>query len=312
VILFLTLLFIKINTPNTKKPLRYLNYRIRFAYEVWIGTKTPKFALSMTQHHKTSNNISTKREGSQSIRRAISLIRAVSKYNNEGVRLTQAARDVDLHVATARRMLRVLNDEGFIGYDRSSKRYYLGAELFSLGTAANQFEIRNLFRPALERVAKQTEETVFLVIRLGNDSLCIDRLEGSAPIRIMPYQVGTQTPLGVGAGALALIYLLPDEEIEAIISANEIRYSQYNAVNKESIRDALTKSRKLNFSLSQGLYIEGVGGVGLPIVDNKGEIIAAISVCSLAEKLDPDRCQSIASLVKAEIDRAKGNFSQVG
>jgi DNA-binding IclR family transcriptional regulator len=51
--------------------------------------------------------------------------------------------------------------------------------------------------------------------------------------------------------------------------------------------------------------------VGLPIVDNKGEIIAAISVGSLAEKLDPHRCQSIASLIRAEINRVKGNFSQV-
>lgn len=265
----------------------------------------------MMQHNKTSNKISTSREGSQSLRRAISLIRAVSKYNNEGVRLTQVAKDVDLHIATARRMLRVLNDEGFIGYDRSSKRYYLGVELFALGTVANQFEIRNLLRPALERIAKQTEETVFLVIRLGNDSLCIDRLEGSAPIRIMPYQVGTQTPLGVGAGALALIFLLPDKEIEGIISANKIRYTQFNAGNKKRIWDAITKSRKLNFSLSQGLYIEGVGGVGLPIVDNKGGIIAAISVCSLTEKLYPQRCQSIASLVRTEIDLVKESFHQI-
>lgn len=265
----------------------------------------------MIQHHKTSHNISTNREGSQSIRRAISLIRAVSKYNIEGVRLTQVAKDVNLHVATARRILRVLNNEGLIGYDRSSKRYYLGVELFALGTVANQFEIRNLFRPALERIVKQTEETVFLVIRLGNDSLCIDRLEGSALIRVMPYQVGTQMPLGVGAGALALIFQLPDKEIEAIISANKIRYNQYNAANKKRIWDAITESRKLNFSVSHGLYIKGIGGVGLPIVDDKGEIIAAIIVGSLAEKLDPHRCQSIASLVRAEIDRVKGNFSQV-
>jgi DNA-binding IclR family transcriptional regulator len=265
----------------------------------------------MNQNHKISRAGSTKSDGSQSIRRAISLIRAVSKYNDTGVRLTQVAKDVDLHIATARRILGVLNDEGFIGYDRFSKHYYLGIELFALGTAANQFEIRNLFRPALERIAKQTEETVFLVIPLGNNSLCIDHLEGSAPIRIMPYAAGTQTPLGVGAGALALIFLLPDKEIEKIIFSNENRYSQYNAGNKKKIWEAINQSRKLSFALSQGLYIKGVGGVGIPIIDSKGEIIASISVCSLTEKLNPSRCQWIASLVRAEIDLVKESSPQI-
>jgi len=251
-----------------------------------------------------------KSDGSQSIRRAISIIRAVSKYNDSGVRLTQVAKDVNLHVATTRRILHVLNQEGLIGYDQSSKHYYLGIELFSLGTVANQFEIRTQYRPALERIAGQTKETVFLVIRLGNHSLCIDRMEGSAPIRIMPYAVGTQTPLGVGAGALALIFNLPDDEINQIISANAKRYSQYNAGNKRRIWEAVMVSRNLNFSLSRGLYINGVGGVGWPIRSAGEKTIAAISVCSLTEKLDSDRCRRIASIIRHEIEIVKDNSAQ--
>jgi len=257
----------------------------------------------MSYMEKDSAPTTSKVDGSQSIRRAISIIRAVSKYNDSGVRLTQVAKDVSLHVATARRILHVLNQEGLIGYDQSSKHYYLGIELFSLGTAANQFEIRTTYRPALERIAEQTKETVFLNIRLGNNSLCIDRIEGSAPIRIMPYPVGTQTPLGVGSGELALIFNLPDKEIEQILSANEKRYRQYNAGDKSKIWEAVVESRKLKFTLSRGLYINGVGGVGLPVMSTDGqETIAAISVVTLAEKLDLNRCRWLASIIRHEIE----------
>jgi len=257
----------------------------------------------MNYKEKDSAPTTNKVDGSQSIRRAISIIRAVSKYNDSGVRLTQVAKDVNLHVATARRILHVLNQEGLIGYDQSSKHYYLGIELFSLGTAANQFEIRTTYRPALERIAEQTKETVFLNIRMGNNSLCIDRIEGSAPIRIMPYPVGTQTPLGVGSGELALIFNLPDKEIEQILSANEKRYRQYNAGDKSIIWQAVIEARKLKFSISRGLYIKGVGGVGWPIMSAAGqETIAAISVVTLSEKLDMDQCKRFASIIRHEIE----------
>ena len=119
----------------------------------------------------------------------------------------------------------------------------------------------------------------------------------------MPYPVGTQTPLGVGSGELALIFNLPDKEIEQILSANEKRYSQYNAGDKSTIWEAIIESRKLKFSLSRGLYVKGVAGVGWPILSADGqETIASISAVTLVEKLDLDRCRWFASIIRHEIE----------
>jgi len=275
----------------------------RFSAHKKLVLKTVDCACDVCMRLKDSFTTPRKSDGSQSIRRAISIIRAVSKYNDSGARLTQVAKDVNLHIATTRRILNALNQEGFIGYDQSSKHYYLGIELFTLGTVANQFEIRTTYRPVLERIAEHTKETVFLNIRLGNNSLCIDRIEGSAPIRIMPYPVGTQTPLGAGSGELALIFNLPDKKIEQILTANEKRYRQYNAHDKSRIWEAVIESRRLKFSLSRELYVKGVGGVGCPIRSTDGqETIASISVCTLAENLHLDRCKRLASIIRHEIE----------
>jgi len=107
-------------------------------------------------------NPSGNRQGAQSIRRAISLLRVVARHNERGAPLSKIAREASLHAATAHRMLSVMAQEGLITQDPVSKFYHLGIELFLMGGMAQQFSLRNQFRTALERIAGETGDTAFL------------------------------------------------------------------------------------------------------------------------------------------------------
>ncbi|MDO8971128.1 MAG: helix-turn-helix domain-containing protein, partial [Saprospiraceae bacterium] len=117
-------------------------------------------------------------QGTQSISRAVALLRAVARNNENGAQLSKLARNVDLNVVTARRLLSVLVHEGLLSFDQQKKTYQIGIALYHIGSAAKQFEIRDRFRSTLEKIADLTEDTVFLFVRRGNDATCIDRLEG--------------------------------------------------------------------------------------------------------------------------------------
>ena len=158
--------------------------------------------------------------GTQSVQRALTLLKAVAEHNQKGARLSPLARRVGLHVATARRLLQVLAEEGVVTYDPVTKLYHLGLELFRLGNQAQQYAIRNRFHPALLRIAQETQDTVFLLIRLGNDVLCADVIEGEYPIRTILINLGSRRPLGIGAGSLALIAFSEPEDFEQVIKAN--------------------------------------------------------------------------------------------
>ena len=138
------------------------------------------------------------RQGVQSIRRAVSLLRAVSRFNEQGASLSKIARITDLKLSTAHRILSTLTSEGLIRFDPVSKLYHVGFELFTLGNMANQFTIRGRFRTALEFIAKKTNDTVYLIIREGYDSICIDRVEGSSPLRLV-FDIGERRPFLVDA-----------------------------------------------------------------------------------------------------------------
>jgi len=248
------------------------------------------------------------RTGAQSIQRAVSLLRAVARHSGQGATVSQVAREVGLHVSTAHRMLSVLAQEGLITQDPISKLYHLGIELFLLGSAAQQFNIRNQFRSALEQIAIETGDTVFLLIRSGNDVLCIDRVEGKFPIRTIMIDIGVRRPLGIGVGSLALIAFLPEDQFEAILSANASRYPQYKNLNAKDLRKLAAISRNHGYVVSEGLFHEGVTSIGVPIFNQQKEVIASITVSSISQRMDEKRRQGIAQLVK-KVTRLEGIIS---
>jgi len=241
---------------------------------------------------------SSNKKGTQSVLRTIALLRAVAEKNDSGANLSQLARTTGLHVATAHRILLALVSERFLTYDPMGKMYHLGIELFNLGRAAHQFGVRDLYRHAIEQIAEETEDTVFLLIRSGNDVLCIDLVEGNYPIRTMTITIGARRPLGIGAGSLALIAFLPDDEFENILSSNEHRYSQYRGLTKSDIQYLGNRSRAQGYVVSAGLFHDGVTSVGIPVYNRSGDVVAAITVAAIDKRMGADRLAMIARCVR--------------
>ena len=66
--------------------------------------------------------------------------------------------------------------------------------------AKHRFSFVRLAEPALERLAHRTQDTVYLVARVGDEIVCLDAREGSFPIKALTLNVGDRRPLGIGAG----------------------------------------------------------------------------------------------------------------
>lgn len=254
----------------------------------------------LTKNQTPAGKTKAPTDGAQSVRRTLALIRAVAKYNMRGARLSKLSRDVDLPVSTTRRILQVLAEEEFVTYDSVTKLYHLGLDLFRLGNRAQQYAIRNRFHPALERIAQKTQDTVFLLIRLGNDALCADVIEGEYPIRTILVNVGSRRPLGIGAGSLALIAFSDAEDFENVVTANAPRYSQFQELTEKDIRAMTTKARKVGYVLSDGLFHKDAVSVGVPVLDEEGKVICAVTVSAIRSRMDAKRRKKILELVKEQ------------
>lgn len=253
------------------------------------------------KYRQPSEAIRPQQTGGQSIRRTISILRSVSKFNETGARLSKIAKDVDLPAPTVHRILAVLLEEEFLTFDSQSKVYQLGAELYSLGTVTQQFSIRDRFHTTLIRISEQTNDASYLLTRSGYDGVCIDRIVGKFRVQVLGFEIGERRVLGLGAAGQALLSFLPEQQREEIIAANAPRYLKYYGIKPAEVRGWIKQTRQRRYALSVHRVTPDSIGVGAPVFNAKGEVIAAISMAGITSRMTKERCQGIADLLRSEI-----------
>jgi DNA-binding IclR family transcriptional regulator len=243
-----------------------------------------------------------KPSGTQTIQRASLLVRLVASRSRTGMRLAEVVQYSKLERPTAHRILKCLVEEGFLMQAADSHQYFLGPLIFELGLAASpQFNLSDICRESLERVAAKSGDTVFLSVRSGYDSVCIDRKEGTFPIKALTLEVGTRRPLGVGAGGLALLLRLPDEAVDEIIRANAKRLVAFHGLTVPVLQKTLQRSKKLGYALNDSHIFAGATTLGLPIVNRYGHPFAALSMAAISNRMSPPRQVELADLLRGEI-----------
>src|SRR3546814_7945070 len=91
-----------------------------------------------------------------------------------------------------------------------------GPELFLMGTvAASRYDITATARGIVRSLAVRTEESAFLSVRRGDETVCLLREEGSFPIRSFVLSEGVRFPLGVASAGLAILAFLPPHDVDA-------------------------------------------------------------------------------------------------
>jgi len=240
--------------------------------------------------------------GTQSIQRAARLLRELAARNRQGMRLIDVAQSSGLQRPTVHRMLKCLAAENLVSQDPQSRRYFLGPLVFELGiTAGPRFNIRDLCADALDRIAAETGDTVFLTIRSGDDSLCVDRREGAFPIKTFTVDVGVRRPLGVGAGSLAILTALPEEEIEEVVARIASRLPAFGRLTAAELLALVKRARKVGYVLNDVRTLSGVTAIGAPIFDPSGRPIAAISVSAITSRMTTTRQRELAEILRREI-----------
>ena len=233
--------------------------------------------------------------------RAFLVIRALAELQTEGGRVTQIARNVGLTQATTHRLLQSLVVEGVVEQDERSKLYRLSIDFFALAAKAGDGGgLRALCRPALLRLSASLGDSIFLLVRSGFDAVCLDRSEGPFPIRSFSGDIGGRIALGVGQGALAILAFLPEAEREEVIRFNLSRVREYGVYDEVYLRTEIEKVRQQGYAGRNTGLLEGMAGVAVPICDREGRAVAALSVGTIADRLNADRMPTVVELLKRE------------
>lgn len=249
-----------------------------------------------------------KPSGTQSIGRAAAVLRALARRSQSGARMVDIVRDTGLERPTAHRILQGLIAEGMASQHEATRRYHLGPFTYELGLLAEpRFHLREMARQAIEFLADQTGDTVFLAVRGGNDALCIERKAGSFPIKAFTVDVGSRIPLGIGCGGVAMLAALPEEEVESILGYNAPRLAEYSDMTAAQLAELVTAARSRGYAVNPH-RAPGIAAVGMAVRHADGGLAGSISIAAIENRLPPDRIENIARLLRNEIRKIEKNL----
>ena len=142
-------------------------------------------------------------EASRSVGRALALLKVVC--DSGSVTMADAARATSLAPSTALRLLRKLEDVGFVLRDEQGE-FSPGPTIIGLGAQAlSRNRIVRSFRPIMRDLAVSTGESIYLSVRRSDDlCLYVAAAQGTHPIRYENWVGRTFSPENSAAGSLLM------------------------------------------------------------------------------------------------------------
>jgi len=230
----------------------------------------------MRDQHESGGNL-------QSVRRALRALELISEHGELGV--TELGRKLDVHKATASRLIATLAERGFVERDPISEKYRLGFGLISLaGAAVGGNDLVRAARPILDDLAERTRETVNLGVLSGESVVYIDQVTGTRSIVSVSW-VGQRTPLHCTSNGKVLLAYATDAERERMLASPLTRLTSRTITDLRKLRSQLAEVRARGYAQTLEELEEGLNAVAAPVRGMSGDVVAALSVSGPAFRM---------------------------
>lgn len=231
--------------------------------------------------------------------RAFEVLRILALGGEQGLRLTDVVAYSGLSRPTVHRILHTLIAQGVGEQDVVTRRYRIGPEISLLGMSRPaQFPVRAAAEPFLAALANELGDTTFLTIRAGWDSVAIARKTGSYPIKVLAIDIGVRRPLGVGIAGVMLLASLAPAEAEHICKMNAARMPT-DGPSMETVRARVAAARRDGYAYSKVGVLTGTRALAVPVTDPCGQVIAALAVAAMADRLAESKLPRLIDAMQA-------------
>ena len=237
----------------------------------------------------------------RAVDRAIDILMYVARQDGPKG-LSEISRELKLDKATVLRLILTLRSRGLIRQIQDSRSY----EIILPGPlliGATEPGLRQICHPHLERLSRQTGETVCLVCPWGFERTHVDVIPAQHELRLVP-EIGSIWPIYVGASGRVMLAFMFREKVESII--RETKLAPRNAMHvptKEEILDELSKIRRKGYLISVGETVDGGAAVAAPLIDRNDRVVGAIAIRGPATRMSPALLRKYAPLVKDAASR---------
>lgn len=201
--------------------------------------------------------------------------------------VTDLAALTGLPKSTTSRLCEKLRRGGYLVREPGSASLAVGPRLFRLGLdIVRQSGVTSARHTILAELVADIGETCNLTALAGSEVLYLDRVETRWPLRLA-LEPGSRVPLHCTASGKLFLSRLPVTELEAVLrlvclTANTPR----TLTTRTRLARELKRIADRGYSLDNEEFITGLVAVAVPVVDDRGRIVAALACHAPVARLD--------------------------
>lgn len=235
--------------------------------------------------------------GSPGVHAALSVVERIVASGPLGV--GDLARELDLPKSTLHRICAILVERGWAIRDERG-RYEPGLRALSLGSRTSDLPIITGFRQTVAGLLERHDETVCLAALDGVDSVFIAIEETSQPVRLLTW-VGRRAPAFASASGRVLLAAWPRAAVDAQFGGRPLVTPTGRRLGGvRELHRILAGVRRHGYAENHEETADGLYTVSVPIVNEAGEPLVAMTMCVPTSRTPADRrARLVADLQEA-------------
>jgi IclR family transcriptional regulator, acetate operon repressor len=240
----------------------------------------------------------------RSVARALRLVEAVADGPAGGRTLSDLARELGTSKSTTLALARTLCAFGFLREAAHGRGYALGTALIRLGdVAGQQIPLRDLCRPLIDELSRETKMTARAAVNDGGYPVFIDRVDGPGTVRFHTPLGQREVPYASAAGK-AILAALGEAVVRQVCADTGLRpRTTHTITDVGTLLDNLAAVRRRGFAVDDEEDAEGVICVGAAFFGHGGDCAGAVSVTGIKGDLAAWRVEELGQAVRRCADR---------
>ena len=201
----------------------------------------------------------------------------IFSYGHDSFTLSEIKKKTGLPKTTVFRILKTFERAGFFKYDPDQETYSLGLRFLELGGLVySSLSVRKAAAPYMDALSNSLKATILLGVMKDDQLFYIDKREMDSIIRVTSH-IGLKRPPYFGMLGKILLAHMDSKEINRLLNLYPpTKITPKTITNMDQILENLEKAKKQGYYVEQDEIVEGLLGVGVPIRDFSGNVVAAL------------------------------------
>lgn len=235
----------------------------------------------------------------------------VMAANGKPMRLNEISDASGVSASTGMRILNTLIEKEYAKQNQKTLLYSLTMKFLKIGTDIREnLSANQLLHPYLQEITKRMNFSCALAVQDDDSVVYIDESVSSKQMIRIYHHLGHRFPLHANASGKIFLSQFSKGELASYCRHHRLeRYTPKTISSQENLSRELERTRRWGYSLNNEENMMGMRCFAVPIYNDKGRIVASVSISGTIFQLPMDQILSMVNVVNSILDQFYAEYA---